>query len=153
MKIPLFENAQSLLDAAPGTTLGTSPWLEIEQTRIDRFADATDDHQWIHVDPARARSGPFGATIAHGFLTLALVARFLPQILDVRFRFGTNYGCERVRFPAAVKAGSRVRGRGELIGAELARDGSVQATIRVTVEIEGEAKPACVADVISRYYF
>ncbi len=148
----VFESAESIL-AAVGQPLGESAWLEITQQRVNQFADATDDHQWIHVDPARAQDGPFGACIAHGYLTLSLASRFLPEIVDVRMKMGVNYGCDKVRFPAPVKVGSRSRGRGELVAAERTKDGAVQATIRVTVEIENGAKPACIADTISRYYF
>ncbi len=140
------------LQGAVGQHLGYSDWLEITQERIDKFADATGDHQWIHVDPERAKTGPFGATIAHGYLTLSLVSMFLPQIVDVRgIRMGINYGTDKVRFPAPVPCGSRVRAGGELIKLEDVKDG-VQATIRVTVEIEGSARPACVVETISRYY-
>lgn len=148
----LFESAEDLLQGV-GRALDVSAWLTLSQARIDRFAEATDDHQWIHVDPVRAAGGPFGACIAHGYLTLSLVAHFLPQILEVRMKMGVNYGCDKVRFPSAVKAGSRIRGRGELIAAERTKDDAVQVTIRVTVEIEGQARPACVADTIGRYYF
>ncbi|SFF56979.1 Acyl dehydratase [Fontimonas thermophila] len=148
----VFETADALL-AAVGQPLGVSEWLTITQERINRFADATDDHQWIHVDPVRAKAGPFGACIAHGYLTLSLISRFLPEIIDVRMKMGVNYGCDRVRFPAPVPVGSRIRGRGELIAAERTKDGAVQATIRVTVEIENGHKPACIADTLSRYYF
>lgn len=152
MSKPVFDSAAGVL-AAVGQQLGTSPWLTVEQARVNQFADATDDHQWIHVDPVKAKDGPFGACIAHGYLTLSLVSRFLPQIVDVRMKMGVNYGCDKVRFPNAVKVGSRIRGRGELVAAEMTKDGGVQATIRVTVEIENETKPACIADTISRYYF
>jgi acyl dehydratase len=136
-----------------GTDLGWSDWLEVTQDRVQLFADATDDHQWIHVDPERAKTGPFGAAIAHGYLTLSLVNKFLPQLLEVRgISMGVNYGVDRVRFPAPVKVGARVRGTGELVEVERQKDGSVQAKVRVTVEIEGGAKPACVAETISRYY-
>ncbi|MDR3419389.1 MAG: MaoC family dehydratase [Nevskia sp.] len=148
----VFESADAIL-AAIGQKLGASEWMTVTQERINLFADATDDHQWIHVDPERAKGGPFGACIAHGYLTLSLVSRFLPQIVDVRMKMGVNYGCDKVRFPNAVKAGARIRGSGELIAAERTKDGGVQATIRVTVEIEGESRPGCVADTISRYYF
>ena len=135
-----------------GKKLGTSDWLEITQQRIDLFAEATGDKQWIHVDPERAKSGPFGKTIAHGYLTLSLVNCFLPQIVEVRgISMGVNYGCEKVRFPAPVPVGSRVRGVGQLVAAEEVKGGAVQATVRVTVEIEGGAKPACVVDTISRF--
>ncbi len=148
-----FDSADAIL-AAVGTKLGPGEWTAITQQRIDKFADATDDHQWIHVDPARAKAGPFGATIAHGYLTLSLMAKFLPQLIEMRgLKMGVNYGTDKVRFPSAVKAGARIRARGELVAAEKTKDGGIQATIRVTVEIEGEAKPACVADTISRYYF
>lgn len=142
----------SELEAAVGRRLGESEWLTIDQARINLFADATGDHQWIHVDPEKAKDGPFGATIAHGYLTLSLVNLFLPQIVDVQgISMGVNYGGERLRFPAPVKVGSRVRGVGELIAVENVK-GGVQATIRVTVEIENNDRPACVVDTISRYY-
>ncbi|HSW12469.1 MAG TPA: MaoC family dehydratase [Solimonas sp.] len=148
----LFESADAILKAV-GQPLDVSNWVEITQDRINQFADATDDHQWIHVDAAKAKDGPFGACIAHGYLTLSLASRFLPEIVDVRMKMGVNYGCEKVRFPSPVKVGSRIRGRGDLIAAEVTKDGGLQATIRVTVEIEGGTKPACIADTISRYYF
>jgi acyl dehydratase len=139
------------LKAAVGEQLGSSDWLEISQERIDLFADATGDHQWIHVDPEKAASGPFGATIAHGYLTLSLVNKFLPEILEVRgVAMGVNYGCDKVRFPAVVPVNSRVRGTGELISAEDVK-GSVQAVVRIAVEIEGGDRPACVVDTISRF--
>ena len=141
------------LAAAVGETLGASAWLAIDQRRIDGFADATGDHQWVHVDPVRAKDGPFGACIAHGYLTLSLVNAFLPQIVRLDgARLGVNYGCDRIRFPSPVKVGARVRGVGELLRVE-PLEGGVQVWIRVTVEIEGEAKPGCVADTISRYTF
>ena len=139
------------VSAAVGRHLGYSDWIEVSQARIDEFADATGDHQWIHVDVARAASGPFGGPIAHGYLTLALSNFFLPQIVDVQgFSAGVNYGVDRVRFPAPVPAGSRVRGGAELLAASPIT-GGVQTTMRVTVEIEGTEKPACVIDAISRY--
>lgn len=149
---PVFESTESLLSAV-GQTLGSSDWVVITQDRINTFADATDDHQWIHVDPVKAKDGPFGACIAHGYLTLSLMARFLPEILEVKMKMGVNYGCDKVRFPAPVPVNSRIRGVGQLVAAEVTKDGGVQATIRVTVEIDGSERPACVADTISRYYF
>jgi len=147
----VFESPKDLLGAV-GRHLGHSDWLEITQNRIDKFADATGDHQWIHVDPEQAKDGPFGRTIAHGYLTQSLVNHFLPQIVEVRsISMGVNYGADKLRFPAPVPVGSRIRGTGELIAAEETRDGGVQATIRVTVEIEGGDRPACVVDTISRY--
>lgn len=149
---PRFDSAAELL-AAVGQPLGSSDWLTVTQQRVDTFADATDDHQWIHVDPVRAKDGPFGACIAHGYLSLALVARFQPELIDVRMKMGVNYGCDRVRFPAPVRVGARIRAHGELTAVEATKDGGVQATIRVTIEVDGESRPACVADTISRYYF
>ena len=141
------------LKGAVGKPLGVSEWLEIDQKRIDLFAEATGDHQWIHVDPERAKQGPFGATIAHGYLTLSLVNSFLPQIVEVRgIAMGINYGADRLRFPAPVPVGSRIRGSAEVVSAEDTKDGAVQAKVRVTVEIEGSDRPACVVDTISRYY-
>ena len=148
----VFASPRELLGAV-GKRLGESEWLRITQERIDRFADATGDHQWIHVDPVRAAAGPFGRCIAHGYLTQSLVNHFLPQIVEVRgISMGVNYGADRLRFPAPVPVGARIRGVGELIAAEETKDGAVQATIRVTVEIEGEPRPGCVIDTISRYY-
>jgi acyl dehydratase len=151
--MPSVFESPAELKAAVGRPLGKSEWLEITQDRIDRFAEATGDHQWIHVDPARAAQGPFGRTIAHGYLTQSLVNFFLPQIVVVKgISMGINYGADRLRFPAPVPVGSRVRGSAELIEAEEQKDGSVQAKIRVTVEIEGSERPGCVIDTISRYY-
>lgn len=141
------------LAASAGRELGTTEWITVEQSRIDAFAEATGDRQWIHVDVEQARRGPFGATIAHGYLVLSLVSLFLPQLLDVRgAAMGLNYGCDRVRFPSAVRAGSRIRGRGEIVSAEPVA-GGVQVKIRVTVEVEGSDKPGCVADTLSRWLF
>jgi acyl dehydratase len=148
----IFESADAL-KAAVGRRLGPSEWLPVEQERVDLFADATDDHQWIHVDPERARQGPFGAPIAHGYLTLSLVSHFLPQLLAVpNASMGVNYGCNKVRFPAPVPVGSRIRASGEIVGVDEV-PGGVQVVVRVTVEIEGGGKPACVADTVSRFVF
>lgn len=135
-----------------GARLGPTAWLAIDQARIDRFAEATEDHQWIHVDPVAAADGPFGATIAHGYLTLSLVNHFMPGLLTVTdAAMGVNYGCEKVRFPSPVRVGSRIRGNGELVSAEPAGEG-LQVLVRVTVEIEGQERPACVADTLSRFF-
>jgi acyl dehydratase len=140
------------LAAAVGRELGTSDWITIDQERIDRFADATGDHQWIHVDPARAESGPYGRTIAHGFLTLALVAPIGQQVMSVTgARMTVNYGLGRVRFISPVPVGARVRGTVTLTDVTPV-DGGVQATRRVTIEIEGSDRPACVAESLVRYY-
>ncbi|MFT5441912.1 MAG: acyl dehydratase [Myxococcota bacterium] len=147
----IFHTPAELKDSV-GKHLGVSEWLEIDQERINKFADATGDNQWIHVDPERAKKGPFGTTIAHGYLTQSLVNLFLPQIMDVRgISMGVNYGADRLRFPAIVPVGSRVRGSAELIKVEDVKGGAVQSTVRVTVEIEGGDRPACVIDTISRY--
>ncbi len=147
----IFEHPSELLSRV-GERLGESAWLEIDQKRIDLFAEATGDDQWIHVDPERAKDGPFGATIAHGYLTLSLTNLFLPQIVEVRgIKMGVNYGANKLRFPSPVKVGSRVRGVGELIAAEEVK-GGVQSVVRITVEIEGSDRPACVVESISRYY-
>jgi acyl dehydratase len=149
--------AQTVLDgidavkAAVGRHLGTSDWLEVTQDRIDRFADATGDHEWIHVDPERAAAGPFGTTIAHGYLTLSLSNALLPEIVEVRgVSMGVNYGTGKVRFPAPVPVGSRVRASAELVAADDVA-GGVQTTILITVEVEGAEKPACVIESLSRY--
>ena len=147
-----FDSVASVL-AAVRKPLGESAWLDADQPRINLFADATDDHQWIHVDTAKAKDGPFGACIAHGYLTLALANRFLPEIVQYEnLRMGVNYGCDKVRFPSPVLAGSSLRGRGELVKAEPI-EGGVQATIRITVDIDGKDRPACVVDTISRFFF
>lgn len=140
--------------AAVGRDLGTTGWLTMTQDRVNAFADATGDHQWIHVDPARAARGPFGACIAHGYLTQSLASLFLAQLVSYdHLRMGVNDGCDRVRFPAPVKVGARIRGRAEVIAAtDLPHEG-VQATIRVIVEIEGGSKPACIVDTVTRLYF
>ena len=147
----VFDSPAQLLENV-GKQLGASDWLEIDQERINLFADATGDHQWIHVDPERAAQGPFGSTIAHGYLTLSLVNLFLPQVVEVRgISMGVNYGSNKLRFPAPVPVGSRIRGSAELVEAEEVKGGAVQAVIRVTVEVEGSDRPACVVDTISRY--
>jgi acyl dehydratase len=135
-----------------GSELGVSDWLTIEQERVDLFAEATGDHQWIHVDPERAKSGPFGTTIAHGYLTLSLGPLLLKQVWNVEgIRMAINYGLNRVRFPHPVPVGSRLRLRAALQGLEPVGDG-VQATVGLTFELDGVSKPACVAEALFRYY-
>ncbi|TZG29360.1 MaoC family dehydratase [Sphingomonas montanisoli] len=151
MSARIFETPAALIGSA-GETLGPSEWVTIEQDRIDQFAQATDDHQWIHVDPVKAKDGPFGATIAHGYLTMSLVNRFLPELIEVQgASMGINVGTDKLRFLTPVKVGSRIRGVGEIVSAEEAK-GGYQVVVRVTVEIDGEAKPACVVDTISRFF-
>jgi acyl dehydratase len=148
-----FDNLDSVL-AAVGQDLGHTDWLTISQQRIQQFADATGDQQWIHVDPQRAASGPFGACVAHGFLTLSLANKFLPELIEYqRLKMGVNYGCEKVRFPAPVRVGARIRGSGLVVSAESVKGDGVQVIVRITVEIEGQEKPGCVVDTISRLYF
>lgn len=151
MSARIFETPAALLDAV-GESFDPTEWVAIEQDRIDMFAKATDDHQWIHVDPERAKDGPFGGTIAHGYLTMSLVNRFLPELVEVRgVSMGVNIGTDNLRFLSPVRVGNRIRGKGELVKAEEAK-GGIQAVVRVTVEIEGVEKPACVVDTISRFY-
>lgn len=135
-----------------GDLLGPTEWIAVDQERIDQFAEATGDHQWIHVDVERATAeSPFGGPIAHGYLTLALANLFLPQLLTVdEFSAGLNIGLDKVRFPSPVPAGSKIRGRGEVVSAVEA-GGGVQVVVRITIEAEGAAKPACVADTVSRF--
>jgi acyl dehydratase len=137
--------------AAQGSQLGPTDWLEVTQERVNLFADATDDHQWIHVDPERAANGPFGGTIAHGLLTLSLLPHFTSQMYTVEnIAMAINYGYNKVRFINPVKVGSRIRGRAHIT--DIAKlDGAVQATVTVTVEVDGSDKPAAVAESISRY--
>lgn len=142
------------LEQAVGQSLGATEWLTIEQSRVDTFAEATGDHQWIHVDPQRATTGPFGGTIAHGYLTLSLVNYFLPQLMKVeKLQMGVNYGCDRVRFPSPVRVGANIRGNGEITQVETLANGAVQVVVRVTVEVQGSDRPGCVVDTISRYTF
>ncbi|RLU83673.1 enoyl-CoA hydratase [Streptomyces griseocarneus] len=135
-----------------GSELGTSAWTDVTQERIDTFADATDDHQWIHTDPARAADGPFGAPIAHGHLTLSLFIPLFTGLLDVRgVTTKVNYGLDKVRFPAPVKAGSRIRLAARLASVEDV-PGGVQIAVDGTIEIEGSTKPACVLRSLSRFH-
>ncbi len=146
----VFETPADLL-AAVGTDLGATDWVTITQDRIDQFADATGDHQWIHVDPVKAAEGPFGAPIAHGYLTLALTNLFLPDLIVVeKISMGVNYGVNKVRFPSPVVVGSRVRATG-IVSEVTEVSGGVQAVITVTVEIDGVDKPACIVESISRF--
>jgi len=139
------------LTAAAGTDLGATEWLTIDQGRIDGFADATGDHQWIHVDVDAAQAGPFGGTIAHGYLTMALCAPFLGELCTVGgISMGINDGVDKARFITPVPAGGRVRGKGVLL-ATTEIPGGVQAVVRITIELEGADKPAAVVDTVSRY--
>ncbi|SHN46540.1 MaoC family dehydratase [Cryptosporangium aurantiacum] len=146
----VFTSPDQLEDAV-GADLGASDWLPITQERIDRFADATDDHQWIHVDPERAKAGPFGAPIAHGYLTAALLPALMRQIYRVEARMAVNYGLNKLRFPAPVRVGSSVRAVVRLVEVTKVAD-AVQVVSTATVEIRGETKPAVVAEVVGRFY-
>ena len=140
------------LQSLVGQEVGSSDWIEVDQHRIDLFADATGDHQWIHVDPKRAAAGPFGATVAHGFLTLSLLPEMSASAFAVEgSRMGVNYGLNRVRFPSPVPVGSRLRGHFKLLSWE-AVEGGVQMVLEVTMEREGSAKPVCVAESIVRRF-
>ncbi len=135
----------------PGDQFGPSSWVEIPQATIDAFAEATGDHQWIHVDPERAAAGPFGSTIAHGYLTLSLLPAASYEVVPRAGRMGINYGLNRVRFPAPVPVGSRVRAAFEVVSHDPV-EGGAQVTMAATVEREGTEKPVCVAEVVFRYY-
>ena len=150
MAARVFATPKELLDAV-GAQLGPTGWIDITQERVNRFAEATGDHQWIHVDVARAEVGPFGAPIAHGFLTMSLCAPFLFQLCEVHgIAMGINYGVNKARFITPVKVPGQVRATGELVEAtEVA--GGVQTVVRITIEIDGESKPAAVVDMVSRY--
>lgn len=140
------------LRAAAGTEIGHGEWQQVTQERIDQFAAATGDHQWIHVDPGRAAAGPFGTTVAHGYLTLSMLPDLVDGIAAVDgVRMGVNYGLNKVRFPAPVPVGSRIRGRVELLAVDDVA-GGVQVTSRVTVERADGDKPVCVAETLSRLY-
>lgn len=148
----VYSSPSELLAVVPGTYLGESSWVEIDQARVDGFAAATDDHQWIHVDPVRASRGPFGTTIAHGYLTLSLAVPLLAEVIDVQgVTMALNYGTNKVRFPAPVPVGSRLRATVTLAAIEEI-SGGVQAALDVVFEVEGGSKPACVAQVVYRFY-
>ena len=145
-------NGADELKAKVGEHLGYSSYHEVTQEQVNLFADATGDHQWIHVDPERAKSGPFGGPIAHGYLTLSLAPSLIPEIVQVHgFSMGVNYGCEKVRFPSPVPVGSNLRAGAELVGVDDVA-GGVQVAMKLTFEVEGASKPSCVAQVVSRYY-
>jgi len=142
------------LEASIDKEVGPTDWFTIDQDRVNGFAHDTEDHQWIHVDPERAAAGPFGGTVAHGFLTLALIPFLMGQLRRVEgAQMGVSYGLDRVRFPAPVRVGRRIRARAAVISLDKIGDAAVHLVTRVTIEVEGSDKPACVAEVVSRYYF
>lgn len=147
-----FDSVDSL-GGAVGQDLGTTGWIAVHQSMIDQFADATGDHQWIHTDPERARNGPFGTTVAHGYLTLSILARLLPELFEVRgISMAVNYGLNRVRFPAPVPSGGRIRAGASIAAVEPVATDAVQLTLTVTIEIADGPKPACVAEAVIRLY-
>jgi acyl dehydratase len=150
-----MKSYETIADLKPlvGQVIGTSDWVGVDQRRINLFAEATGDHQWIHVDPARAKSGPFGAPIAHGFLTLSLMSAFMAGAFEIRKGvMGVNYGFNKVRFLKPVPVDSRMRGHFKLLGWEAIDNGGAQLTIEVSMEMEGSDKPVCVAESITRRY-
>ena len=148
----IFESLAALPPLV-GQELAVSDWISVTQQQIDLFADATGDHQWIHVDPERAKSGPFGGTIAHGFLTLSLIPKMVEAALEIRnVRMSVNYGLNRVRFPSPVPAGSRLRARVKLLECEPLPGHGMQIVWQVTVERDGSDKPVCVAESVTRRY-
>jgi acyl dehydratase len=147
-----FQNIDELI-ACVGQTVAVSEWISITQQKIDLFAEATGDHQWIHVDPEKAAAGPFGTTIAHGFFTLSLLPKFFDSSFEILgSRMGVNYGLNKVRFTAPVPVDSRLRGHLKLLAAEAIDNAGVQMTWEVTVEREGQLKPVCVAESLVRRY-
>jgi acyl dehydratase len=153
------EEAAAQFQKTIGTEEGPSEWIEIDQSQVNAFADCTHDHQFIHVDLERAKQTPFGTTIAHGFLTLALLPHLQSKLEPADasayagVAMGINYGLDKVRFPQPVKVGSKVRGKRELLSADVVGAGAVQLKHKVTVEIDGEAKPACVAEALTRLVY
>jgi acyl dehydratase len=151
--VTLNLNGLDELKAHAGADLGRTEWMPVTQERVNAFADATGDHQWIHVDVEAAKAGPFGGTIAHGYLTLSLAVPLFGQLLTVQgVRMGINYGLNRVRFPAPVPVGRRIRLAGSIASVEEVPGNAVQALVDFTVEIEGADKPACAAQALFRYY-
>jgi len=141
------------IKALAGADLGRTDWMEITQERVNTFADATGDHQWIHVDPERAAAGPFGAPIAHGYLTLSLVIPLFNDLLAIEgVSMSINYGLDKVRFPSPVKAGAKIRLRGAVDSVEEVKGNGVEMRLTFTIEVEGSEKPACVASALYRHY-
>jgi acyl dehydratase len=152
LSMEIFRTAESL-EAALGREIGPTEWLNIQQSRVDQFAEVTEDRQWIHIDRERAMSGPFGGTVAHGFLTVALIPYMLRSLINIESRMGVNYGLNKVRFPAPVIVESRIRTRATIAEFEKLNGGAIQIVIRNEVEVEGSTKPCCVAELLARHYF
>ena len=148
----VFKTPHELKDCV-GEDLGATDWLQIDQERINTFAEATGDHQWIHVDVEKAKGGPFGAPIAHGYLTASLANLFLPQLMEVQgTSMGVNYGCDKIRFPSPVTVGSKIRGTGSITTVEETKDAGIQVKVTILIEIEDNDRPACIIETISRFY-
>ncbi|MEV4314234.1 MaoC family dehydratase [Actinocrispum sp. NPDC049592] len=146
-------NGLAEVRALAGADLGHTGWMEITQDRVNQFAEATDDHQWIHTDPEKAATGPFGTTIAHGYLTLSLLIPLFGELLAIGgVRMSVNYGLEKVRFPAPVPVGAKIRLAGTVVAVDEVPGDGVQMTLDFTIEIDGSAKPACVARAVYRHY-
>ncbi|MFH8729033.1 MaoC family dehydratase [Streptomyces termitum] len=151
--MPTTAHGLDALKALTGTDLGRTGWLTVTQDRVDTFADATDDHQWIHTDPEKAADGPFGGTIAHGYLTLSLVIPLFGELLEITGTgLSVNYGLEKVRFPSPVRVGARIRLHGAVGTVTEVKGDGVQMPLTFTVEVEGGEKPACVAEAVYRHY-
>ncbi|MBT2489759.1 MaoC family dehydratase [Streptomyces sp. ISL-96] len=151
--MPATAHGLDELKALSGADLGRTDWREITQNRVNTFADATDDHQWIHTDPQRAKEGPFGGPIAHGYLTLALIIPLFNELLDITgISMSVNYGLDKVRFPSPVPVGAKVRLHGAVGSVEEVKGNGVQMRLTFTMEVEGSDKPACVAQAVYRHY-
>ncbi|MEU2437503.1 MaoC family dehydratase [Streptomyces rubradiris] len=151
--MPTTAHGLDELKSLAGTDLGRTDWREITQDRVNTFADATDDHQWIHTDPERAKAGPFGGPIAHGYLTLSLIIPLFNELLEIDgVSMSVNYGLEKVRFPSPVPVGARIRLHGAVDSVEDVKGDGVQMRLTFTVEAEGGTKPACVAQALYRHY-
>jgi acyl dehydratase len=151
--MPTTAHGLDELKSLAGTDLGRTDWREITQDRVNTFADATDDHQWIHTDPERAKAGPFGGPIAHGYLTLSLIIPLFNELLEIDgISMSVNYGLEKVRFPSPVPVGAKIRLHGVVDSVEDVKGDGVQMRLTFTVETEGNAKPACVAQAVYRHY-
>ncbi|MGA5192985.1 MaoC family dehydratase [Streptomyces exfoliatus] len=151
--MPTIADSLAALTSLGGADLGRTEWKEITQDRVNTFADATDDHQWIHTDPEKAKDGPFGGPIAHGYLTLSLIIPLFGELLTITgTRMSVNYGLDKVRFPSPVPVGARIRLHGVVGTVEEVKGNGVQMPITFTVEVEGSSKPACVAEAVYRHY-
>lgn len=148
----IFNNANELL-TFQNKPIGESKWMVMTQERVNMFAESVGDHQWIHVDPEKSKNGPFGVCIAHGYLTLSLTSLIRSELYEVKAKMAINYGVNKVRFPAPVKVGDEIRGTVNMLSATQNKDGSIQVVVEVMVNIRNNPKPACIAEVVSRYYF